>query len=77
MRVYSLDAIAMPLRHGEILMLTSTVELLAGLCLEAVILLIASSIVASIVAALGAISRGQSGDVQTIHAGSRHGRVPD
>ena len=48
-------------------MLTSTIELLAGLCLEAVILLIGFCIVGSIVAALRAIS---SGNVRSTHSGN-------
>jgi len=47
-------------------MLTSTIELLAGLCLEAVILLICFCIVGSIAAALRAIS---SGNVRSTHSG--------
>jgi len=48
-------------------MLTSTIELLASLCLEAVILLIGFCIVGSIVAALRAIS---SGNVRSTHSGN-------
>jgi hypothetical protein len=48
-------------------MLTSTIELLAGLCLEAVILLIGFCIVGSIVAALRAIT---SGNVRSTHSGN-------
>ena len=54
-------------RQREIRMLTSTIELLAGLCLEAVILLIGFCIVGSIVAALRAIS---SGNVRSTHSGN-------
>ena len=54
-------------RQREIRMLTSTIELLASLCLEAVILLICFCIVGSIVAALRAIS---SGNVRSTHSGN-------
>jgi hypothetical protein len=48
-------------------MLTSTIELLASLCLEAVILLIGFCIVGSMVGALRAIS---SGNVRSTHSGN-------
>ena len=54
-------------------MLTSTIELLAGLCLEAVILLIGFCIVGSIVAAVRAVSSGnvRSDSQRKLHRLSR------
>jgi hypothetical protein len=50
-----------PLERVGVRMLESTVELLGGLFLSALILLIGSCIVGSIVAALRAVSRGSAG----------------